>query len=365
MFSNHLPSAQHYEYSFTGSCAGGKSNSLYDSTTASISTATSSSSPTYHSSYHHHFSSTAAYSSNSSPFTIPGDSTKNNLNYSHPFPVVPALNMNVNVTMSPLYPSSSTSQCTNTASMKPYYSMQNSIIDGYFTEKLMNGNNDPLSSGHQKMTQKGKKIRKPRTIYSSLQLQQLNKRFQRTQYLALPERAELAASLGLTQTQVKIWFQNKRSKFKKIIKQTQKTSPNGTITTVLNASTSDMNDEQQYSDDDDDSSNDGEDRDLKADESKDVDTKISTNIDSKINIMNNNHCTANLLPPSFVNNSSLFPTNEQSCDLLRSHFGGDYSSAAAAFWSPYDPMNYYQNHSQTQTATTSVLQPYSTPKCAA
>jgi len=49
-----------------------------------------------------------------------------------------------------------------------------------------------------------KKMRKPRTIYSSLQLQQLNRRFQRTQYLALPERAELAASLGLTQTQVQI-----------------------------------------------------------------------------------------------------------------------------------------------------------------
>ncbi|XP_055337882.1 homeobox protein DLX-1-like [Paramacrobiotus metropolitanus] len=62
---------------------------------------------------------------------------------------------------------------------------------------------------------KGKKMRKPRTIYSSLQLQQLNKRFTRTHYLALPERAELAASLGLTQTQVKIWFQNRRSKDKK------------------------------------------------------------------------------------------------------------------------------------------------------
>jgi hypothetical protein len=35
-----------------------------------------------------------------------------------------------------------------------------------------------------------------------LKLQALNKRFQRTQYLALPERAELAAMLALTQTQV-------------------------------------------------------------------------------------------------------------------------------------------------------------------
>ncbi|XP_023216389.1 homeobox protein Dlx6a-like [Centruroides vittatus] len=68
---------------------------------------------------------------------------------------------------------------------------------------------------------KGKKMRKPRTIYSSLQLQQLNRRFQRTQYLALPERAELAASLGLTQTQVKIWFQNRRSKYKKMLKAQQ------------------------------------------------------------------------------------------------------------------------------------------------
>lgn len=49
---------------------------------------------------------------------------------------------------------------------------------------------------------KPKKVRKPRTIYSSFQLAALQRRFQNTQYLALPERAELAASLGLTQTQV-------------------------------------------------------------------------------------------------------------------------------------------------------------------
>jgi len=61
----------------------------------------------------------------------------------------------------------------------------------------------------------GKKVRNPRTIYSSAQIQQLEITFQKTQYLALPERADLASALGLTQTQVKIWFQNRRSKYKK------------------------------------------------------------------------------------------------------------------------------------------------------
>ncbi|XP_038610207.1 homeobox protein DLX-4 [Tachyglossus aculeatus] len=76
-----------------------------------------------------------------------------------------------------------------------------------------------FGEGRHRHSKTGKRARKPRTIYSNLQLQALNQRFQQTRYLALPERAELAAQLGLTQTQVKIWFQNKRSKFRKIMKQ--------------------------------------------------------------------------------------------------------------------------------------------------
>ncbi|GLD61178.1 homeobox protein Dlx3b-like protein [Lates japonicus] len=57
---------------------------------------------------------------------------------------------------------------------------------------------------------KPKKVRKPRTIYSSYQLAVLQRRFQSAQYLALPERAELAAQLGLTQTQASSQFQNSR-----------------------------------------------------------------------------------------------------------------------------------------------------------
>lgn len=62
---------------------------------------------------------------------------------------------------------------------------------------------------------KSKKPRKSRTIYSSEQLKRLNQEFNATHYLNLPDRAKLAAELNLSQTQVKIWFQNRRSKLKK------------------------------------------------------------------------------------------------------------------------------------------------------
>jgi len=61
----------------------------------------------------------------------------------------------------------------------------------------------------------GKRVRNPRTVYSSAQVQQLDISFQGSQYPTRPERAELASALDLTQNQVKIWFQNKRSKYKK------------------------------------------------------------------------------------------------------------------------------------------------------
>ncbi|XP_004707122.1 homeobox protein DLX-4 [Echinops telfairi] len=90
---------------------------------------------------------------------------------------------------------------------------------GHPQEREADSEKPPLSLEPSQPRPQAKKLRKPRTIYSSLQLQHLNQRFQHTQYLALPERAQLAAQLGLTQTQVKIWFQNKRSKYKKLLKQ--------------------------------------------------------------------------------------------------------------------------------------------------
>ena len=43
----------------------------------------------------------------------------------------------------------------------------------------------------------------------------LNREFNEHKYLSTPQRTKLAERLGLNQTQVKTWFQNRRMKWKK------------------------------------------------------------------------------------------------------------------------------------------------------
>ena len=45
---------------------------------------------------------------------------------------------------------------------------------------------------------------------------ELEKRFKHQRYLSAPERDQLAQMLNLTSQQVKIWFQNKRYKMKRL-----------------------------------------------------------------------------------------------------------------------------------------------------
>ena len=58
--------------------------------------------------------------------------------------------------------------------------------------------------------------RRRRTAFTSEQLLELEKEFQTKKYLSLTERSQIAQQLYLTEVQVKIWFQNRRAKWKRM-----------------------------------------------------------------------------------------------------------------------------------------------------
>ena len=57
--------------------------------------------------------------------------------------------------------------------------------------------------------------KKQRTAFNSSQLERLSKEFQASQYLTEERRRNLCSEMHLTESQLKIWFQNKRAKVKK------------------------------------------------------------------------------------------------------------------------------------------------------
>ncbi|CAH3178048.1 unnamed protein product, partial [Porites lobata] len=59
------------------------------------------------------------------------------------------------------------------------------------------------------------KVRRRRTAFTSSQLKSLEQMFHDQKYLTIKERNNLAKNLNLTDTQIKTWFQNRRTKWKK------------------------------------------------------------------------------------------------------------------------------------------------------
>ncbi|XP_067268557.1 homeobox protein Nkx-3.1 isoform X2 [Pseudorasbora parva] len=76
-------------------------------------------------------------------------------------------------------------------------------------------NSEDKTTSSTEMTGGGVKKKRSRAAFTHLQVLELEKKFSHQRYLSAPERAHLASALHLTETQVKIWFQNRRYKTKR------------------------------------------------------------------------------------------------------------------------------------------------------
>uniref|UniRef100_A0A3P8UNP6 BarH-like homeobox 1b n=1 Tax=Cynoglossus semilaevis TaxID=244447 RepID=A0A3P8UNP6_CYNSE len=90
----------------------------------------------------------------------------------------------------------------------------NSSSDSEYNKVKEEGDRE-ISSSRESPQVRLKKPRKARTAFTDHQLAQLERSFERQKYLSVQDRMELAASLNLTDTQVKTWYQNRRTKWKR------------------------------------------------------------------------------------------------------------------------------------------------------
>ncbi|CAH8678548.1 unnamed protein product [Schistosoma rodhaini] len=108
------------------------------------------------------------------------------------------------------------------------FNVTNPIMMKYLTYMLTNNSKDILSElsknnliveprriGHPYQSRIPRKRKKPRASFTRYQVTTLERKFRQQKYLASTERNELANLLKMTDVQVKTWFQNRRTKWRR------------------------------------------------------------------------------------------------------------------------------------------------------
>lgn len=86
-------------------------------------------------------------------------------------------------------------------------------IEDHNPQTRLNSPSDTNQNGNKPSTPR--KPRRRRTAFTHAQLAYLERKFRCQKYLSVADRSDVADALSLTETQVKTWYQNRRTKWKR------------------------------------------------------------------------------------------------------------------------------------------------------
>ncbi|KAL9892934.1 homeobox protein NK7.1 isoform 1-T9 [Glossina fuscipes fuscipes] len=122
-----------------------------------------------------------------------------------------AMNSSISATLTQPPDVSPTSASSDTLMRERSAAATNSSTPPASTTHMVETTEDDSDSGSCDARRK----KKARTTFTGRQIFELEKQFEIKKYLSSSERTEMAKLLNVTETQVKIWFQNRRTKWKK------------------------------------------------------------------------------------------------------------------------------------------------------